>query len=165
MHKITIELPATFGFVRAKQNFTVATENLRPEIIAQLVMHGAEQKIGDAAAGKDGAEAMTAMNAVYAALSNGDWGRTRGASAGGVDRFVREAMLAMLPAEIVAKLRAMKAEDRNEKLEAAYGKFADDDARKAKIDEKAEALREIDRKAKAAKAKMAEAGGIDLDFD
>lgn len=165
MHKITIELPATFGFVRAKQSFTVDATKLDAAIVAQLVMHGAAQKIGDAAAGKDGDEAMAAMNAVYAALANGDWGRTRGASAGGIDRFVREAMLAMLPAETVAKLKTMKAEDRNEKLEAAYGKFADDDARKAKIDEKAEALREIDRKAKAAKAKIGEGAGIELDFD
>ena len=74
--RIEIEL-STFTFRRADHVIEVNPEGLNADIIAQLVYHGATQKIGDAAAGKSGDDAEKAMLAVRDTLYAGDWGRAR----------------------------------------------------------------------------------------
>lgn len=154
MEKTTIELPATFAFKRAGQVVTVATGNWNAEIIAQLVMHGATQKIGDAAAGKDGADAMKAMDAVMVALANGDWGRTRGgAGEDPVMRYVRQILREKMSDATKAEYKALAQEDRDDFLDAKFAALADDV--QARVKDAAEARKKIDDEAKAAAKKAA----------
>lgn len=109
MNTLTITVPETITFKRAKQIVAVPTSGLSSEIITQLVMHGVTQKVGDAAAGKDGADALAAMDAVIAALTAGNWGRTRGSSAGEEPhvRFIRQIIRSALGEENKAKYKAL----------------------------------------------------------
>lgn len=159
MVKLMIELPDTFGFVRAKQTFTVESKKLSSEIVAQLVMHGATQKIGDAAAGKDGAEALEAMQSVADALYEGDWGRSRGgAGEPAINRFIRAVVRAALGKESAAEYKALDAENRADWL---WAKFEAQSAEtQAKISAKAESEMEIARKAKADAAKLSGEFGL-----
>jgi len=48
--------------------------NTLPEAIqTNLKYHGASQKLGDAAAGREGQEAVNAINKVWEGLAKGDW--------------------------------------------------------------------------------------------
>ena len=48
--------------------------NTLPEAIqTNLKYHGASQKLGDAAAGREGQEAINAINKVWEGLAKGDW--------------------------------------------------------------------------------------------
>lgn len=160
MTKFTIELPETFGFTRAGQTFTVESGKLPKDIVTQLVMHGATQKIGDAAAGKADADAMTAMQAVYESLVNGDWGRSRGG--GGEEpimRFIREQVRMLLTGDNKAKYAAMKGDSdgRNTFLEELFE--AQTEANQAAIRSAAEeAMEEERRKKAAAKERVAKLG-------
>lgn len=89
MAKIMIELGDVVYFTRAGIDYTMPTTGLTSEIVARLVVHGITQKVGDAAAGKSGAEARAAMDGVAEALIAGDWGKSRGGD--GVSEFVRVA--------------------------------------------------------------------------
>lgn len=122
MAKITIELPETFGFTRAGHTFTCETAKFNADIIAQLVMHGATQKIGDAAAGKQGADALTAMQGVYESLSNGDWGRTRGGGAGEepIMRYIREQVRLVLGEESKKAYKALEPDAKADWLQAKF---------------------------------------------
>lgn len=81
---ITINLPATFDVVARGKSVTVNVENLTPDIIAKLALHGLTQKIADAAASaKKLAEdtggnaddiARERMDAARVALESGNWG-------------------------------------------------------------------------------------------
>lgn len=51
--------------------FDVAT--LPDAIQTNLKYHGASQKLGDAAAGREGQEAINAINKVWEGLAKGDW--------------------------------------------------------------------------------------------
>ena len=80
--QITIELPESFGFTRSGIAFNVGAHEVPVAMWAELAMHGAIQKIGDAAAGKDGDAAKEAMDAVYSRLMAGEWtGRKAGGTA------------------------------------------------------------------------------------
>ena len=78
----TIELPAEISFTRAGHTVRVDTAALPDSIVAKLVAHGLAQKIGDAAAGKQGKDALATMDAVQQMLQGGDWGRERGTGTG-----------------------------------------------------------------------------------
>jgi hypothetical protein len=69
---------------RAGHELVSDMTKLSADMIAELVYHGLTQKVGDAAAGKKGADALAAMQKVMDALLNGDWGvkRTGGGNAG-----------------------------------------------------------------------------------
>ena len=82
MTQFTIDVADTFSFKRAGQIFTVDSTTMPAAIIADIVYHGFTQKIGDAAAGKDGDEAYDAMVKVYESLQKGNWGRERGVTTG-----------------------------------------------------------------------------------
>jgi hypothetical protein len=106
MTKITIELPAEFSFRRSDVPMTVKPDTFPKNILAELLLHGIVQKVGDAAAGlkDDPAKAREKMESVLAQLLEGDW-RT---SASGVDPmdYHRAATLAKL---LAAKDKADKA--------------------------------------------------------
>lgn len=48
-------------------------EELNDNIKAHLAMHGLSQKLGDAAAGKEGGEVIPAIQHVWEGLLKGDW--------------------------------------------------------------------------------------------
>lgn len=88
--EIQINLPATHNVNRAEQNVTIDLTKLNAETIAQLVLHGLTQKIGDAAAGKKGDEALASMQKVMDQLLAGDWTARRG---GGASRSALDRMM------------------------------------------------------------------------
>jgi hypothetical protein len=94
--KIEIELFNEFGFARSGQSMTVDPSKLPASIVAELVMHGIVQKVGDAAAGKDGTDAKDAMAAVWERLANGEWtGRKPGGASdphGAYRKHIRDIM-------------------------------------------------------------------------
>jgi hypothetical protein len=49
------------------------SNELSDVIKANLSMHGLSQKLGDAAAGKEGEEAVKSINTVWEGLKKGDW--------------------------------------------------------------------------------------------
>ena len=79
---ITITLPESVTFTRGGHEMTFTVANLSPDIIVELVAHGLTQKVGDAAAGKSGDEALAAMQKVYDGLAEGYWGVKRSGAAG-----------------------------------------------------------------------------------
>ena len=152
--EIKVTLPASFAFKRAGHVFTVTTADLSADIIAQLVMHGATQKIGDAAAGKGGKDgeaspdALKAMQAAYDALASGDWGRTRGGDAEPeINRFIRAVVKSALGEVNKTKLAALDADDRPAFLWELFESLSDD--KKAKVIEQAEADKALADKRKA----------------
>lgn len=164
MEKIAIELPSEIDFKRAGHTFRVAFGNLNADIIAQLVMHGVAQKIGDSAAGKSGDDALKAMQATYDALVAGNWGRTR-AGGGGVSEFqkiartiTRERLKAKISAEqYKAAITDADAADRDKLLDEL---FAKNEATLRPLVEKEVKRREAERKAKAEVS--IDIGGMDI---
>lgn len=61
----------TEAITGAVLKFDVAT--LPDAIQTNLKYHGASQKLGDAAAGREGQEAIDAINKVWEGLAKGDW--------------------------------------------------------------------------------------------
>jgi len=55
------------------ETLTFDLEELNDEIRSRLMGHGALQKLGDAAAGKEGAEAVEAIQKVWNGLKAGEW--------------------------------------------------------------------------------------------
>lgn len=84
MANVTINLPEHVTFTRGGHEMSLSLDNIEPHIIAELVAHGLTQKVGDAAAGKSGDDALNAMQAVYDALQRGEWGRKRAAGTAGL---------------------------------------------------------------------------------
>ena len=75
--QITITLPDSVRFIRAGFEMAYDMTVLPAHILAELVEHGLTQKVGDAAAGKDGDEARAKMDMVYKSLCDGEWGVRR----------------------------------------------------------------------------------------
>jgi hypothetical protein len=147
MRTITIELPDTVGFVRAGHTMNVATKDWSKSIVAQLVMHGATQKIGDAAASAtlSDAEKLEKMTAVIDALNAGEWGRQRGnAGEPPIMRFIRAFIRKNLSKDNAAKYKA--ADDRDGFLDDIYAGLADDV--RATVDAAGAELMEQDRLAR-----------------
>lgn len=88
--EIQINLPASHDVNRAEQHVQIDLTKLNAETIGQLVLHGLTQKIGDAAAGKKGDEALAAMQKVMDQLIAGDWTARR---SGGSSRDTLEKMM------------------------------------------------------------------------
>lgn len=95
MNTITITLD-TFDFRRAGHVMRVEPDLLNADIVTQLVYHGITQKVGDAAAGKEGDDALNAMQAVYDALCEGNWGRARQTGEPAIMAFIRKVIAANL---------------------------------------------------------------------
>ena len=160
MAQVKIEIEST-SFRRGGHVMTVDLTKFNPKILAQLVMHGAAQKIGDAAAGKDGDEALKAMQAVIATLESGDWGRTRGGTGEEpIMRYVRQVIRGLLSDASKAEFKAVDAKDRDAWLQAKFDGLSDD--RQARVREAAEKLMEEDLKRKAAAKKLVDGVAIDL---
>lgn len=64
-------LQITEGTTAAVLKFDI--NELSDSIRFNLSMHGLSQKLGDAAAGKTGEDAVLAINAVWKGLKKGDW--------------------------------------------------------------------------------------------
>lgn len=94
MTNVTITLPEFLSVTRAGATAKIAVTKLSPVILADLLIHGFGQKVGDAAAGSgDEAKwiegettqteaAQRLMNAVVDALEAGDWTKRRVGGAG-----------------------------------------------------------------------------------
>lgn len=93
---VTINLPTEFDFRRSGVVFRCDPSALSPEMIVQLVLHGIVQKVGDSAAGKDEQAATDAMNATWANLAAGDWGKTREGSSDPLASYRQGVMRDML---------------------------------------------------------------------
>lgn len=79
--EIQINLPATHAVNRSEHEIEIDLNRINAETLAQLVLHGLTQKIGDAAAGKKGDEALAAMQKVMDQLYAGEWTMRRAGSA------------------------------------------------------------------------------------
>lgn len=167
METIKIELPDHMDIKRGGEVVRIAFGNMNASIIAQLVMHGATQKVGDAAAGKSGDEARSAMEAVMTALANGEWGRQRAANgATEFDRVARSVTKARLKAKLSAEdfKRGVGDLDAAEQAEMLDKVFAKNEAALRPIVEAEVARRAEERKRKAELDKKVnvDLDGIDL---
>jgi hypothetical protein len=145
--QITITLPAVVTFKRAGEERSFALEGMDASIIAELVAHGLTQKIGDAAAGKEGEEAAASMAKVHDALMRGDWG-VRRAAADGMNAIEKAAFQMFTDAQAWPK--KTKAEAKREQAQPLWDALSAD-ARAAWLQE---AQDEADR-AKAAEERRA----------
>lgn len=171
--EITINLPNSIVAASRGQSVTLDFSKLTTELIAQLVLHGAKQKISDAAAGAGKAEnwidgetsdnqaALRMMQTTVTNLENGEWGKVRGG--GNNDPEYMPALLAMLR-DLVRDDAAMKKAYKALDESAAKRKYLDDlfatfsDAKRANwVDAAEETTAEqkaADAKAKARLAKL-----------
>lgn len=138
---ITINLD-TFTFRRAGHVIEVNPANLNASIIAQLVMHGVTQKVGDAAAGKHGADAADAMQATLATLEAGNWGRARkaGDAEAVIMRFIRKVIAANLSPENVALLKECDSADEREEFLNGLWEGIESDETREKIESRAQSI-------------------------
>lgn len=164
MPKFTFEVSNdTFTFMRSSTNFTFDLTKVNNDVARELFLHGIVQKVGDAAAGKSGIEADSAMAKVADALYAGEWS-SRGA---GEPDWVQHAR-AILREKVKAKagkewttFKAIKEQDRrNEYLDKIFNRQSDDV--KAAIEKAAnKRLKELE----AAKAKAkAMAGEVEINL-
>lgn len=163
MFDITISLPEAIDFTRAGQVFRAELAKMPVTIVQQLVMHGAIQKIGDAASGAkgDGVFAINAMTAAHEALLAGNWGRTRGAAGEPlVNRFIRDIIRAVLSDASKKEYKALDAEKRNEWLDAKFDALTTEQA--DAVTRAAEAAMETWQAEQAAKKAMVGELGIKL---
>ena len=130
--------------------------SLKPEIVTRAALHGLNQKLGDAAAGKQGDDAEEAVTSVWEQLVGGDW-NAKAETGEARPSFVAQAVYNL-------KLAAGKIAD-GETLETYTARYAGKDgAEQRKTAMKvpavaAEVLRlQIEAK-QAALAKMQAAGG------
>lgn len=66
----------TIKFLGSGNTLTFKLDDLKPEIVIQAALHGLNQKLGDAAAGKQGDEAEEAVNSVMEQIVAGNWRAT-----------------------------------------------------------------------------------------
>jgi hypothetical protein len=137
-----LNIQAVLGVTSREQTVEIDLTKLSDEILAQAIIHGLTQKIADAAAGaKKLSEAedetrsvdeitYDLMSKVVTQLTNGDWGRTRGA-ASGLPAWWNEARAAV--------------RDTVKKLDAAKYKAATQAERDAMVDAHLEGLDEAKR--------------------
>lgn len=98
--QIMLDIPETVTFVRGGHEMELALATLPPAMLAELVAHGLTQKVGDAAAGKQGNEALAAMQKVHDALKAGNWG-VRRATGGGDGLSDLERMIVQVADEAI----------------------------------------------------------------
>lgn len=98
---IVIEVPS----VNESMTFTLAEFESVQE---QLAMYGISQKLGDAAAGKDGAEAVAAIKKVAEGLKAGDWSVRAPAAPKVTKAQINEKLEAMSPKERSAAEELLK---------------------------------------------------------
>lgn len=147
----------TIKFLESGEVLSFDIGTLKPETVVQAACHGLVQKLGDAAAGKQGDEAYDAVMAVYERLVAGDWSKAR-ESAGPRPSMVAEAV-------IRAKEAAGLTVDKAAILAKYTGKDAGD-ARKAALSNAAvkaayDQLKLESAQARAAKSQAA-ASGVDV---
>lgn len=147
----------TIKFLESGEELHIKVGELNADIQARLICHGLEQKLGDAAAGKQGDEAFDGVMAVYERLIAGDWAKAREAAG------PRPSMVAQ--AVINAKKAAGQAVDEAATLAKYTGKDSAD-ARKNALANPAvkaayEALR-LEAATKRAAEAQAKAGGADV---
>lgn len=82
--KITIELPNTYAVTSRGVGVEVNVENLKPEIIALLALHGLGQKIGDSAASALADAGFAGMK--YGELSDNDKAKVQEAAKAAMDQ-------------------------------------------------------------------------------
>lgn len=80
---------AVVTFKMGETALTIDVASLPENIRLALALHGAAQKVGDAAAGKTGAEAVAAMGKVIDQLVAGNWSRGREAGGPRITLFIR----------------------------------------------------------------------------
>jgi hypothetical protein len=183
---IEINLPESLSIRRNGGNITMDLTALSADIVTRLVVHGLEQKIGDAAAGatkaagfdarfKDLSEeeqakvaefAESAMGKVWDALAEGNWGVERSGGEA-VDENTRAIRAVLAP--IVKKAfdgkngadswKALDDAERAAIIDAQYAALNETDT--AKVDARADAKKAEWAAARAAKSEMS---GIALDF-
>ena len=153
MFTIEIQLPDAASFKRAGAERTFALKGLDASIIAELVVHGLTQKVGDAAAGASAqaygegwddltreqkkawaddpknaasieAGGIAAMQKVHDALMAGDWGVKR-AAAGGLSGIEKAAFQMFVDAQPWGK--KIKADAKREQMQPAWDAMADDE--------------------------------------
>jgi hypothetical protein len=125
--KIEIELPDWCEFVRAGQEMQLPVTHLPPAILAELVLHGIAQKVGDAAAGKDEEEGLAKMGAVWDALCQGAWG-TRRAAAPRATRAIghrRDVLQAWWKKWTGVPFKRVKGESDNDRLDAQWSELSE----------------------------------------
>lgn len=98
------KLTITEGVTKAVLVFDFA--GLPEEIQAKLGPYGMSQKLGDAAAGKSGQEAVDAINTVFKGLSEGNW-TVRAPAGEKISKKEIEGNLAALPEEEKEAARAL----------------------------------------------------------
>jgi len=96
------------------ESLTYGLEELSPEIVHQLALHGLKQKVGDAAAiprnTETGASAtegekLEAMRRVWESLQAGDWSIRAPAGEGGNDGLLVRALCRIYPKSSVESIR------------------------------------------------------------
>lgn len=178
---ITITLPDMLSVKRAGASVSIPADMIPATIIARLVEHGLEQKIGDAAAGSvvtagftkgtkftemsdadrkkvtDTAKAL--MDKVADGLVAGTWGVER-TGTGGVSALVAEirSILRPLVKAKYANWKDLDEKERVERIDASYKLLNAD--QKARVDAKAEA--DVARKRAEADANRALLAGLDV---
>jgi hypothetical protein len=167
MRKLSIELPDTITVTSRGVSVELDTKVLSAEIIARLAVHGATQKVADAASGAAKMEGDVADNTValmgnaVAALVAGEWSQRTGGA--GVDEETRVAR-SVVRSAVKAKFGSKSPE---------WAKFTGltDDEQNAKLDEiraaNADAFQpaieaEMVRRAEARKAKVGLAGSVEI---
>lgn len=170
---ITIELPNTFNATSRGQAVNIDMAKLSPTIIAQLALHGLQQKVADAASGAKavaeetgtGIEAVTLAMMVKAvdSLVAGEW--TTRVAGEGVSELTR-VQRSVMKVKVKAKYGAKSAEwakftglsdgEQNAELDRWFAKNVE----KLADDVAAEMKRRED--ARKAKAKLATSVAIDL---
>jgi hypothetical protein len=184
--QITITLPDMLSVKRAGASVSIAATSIPANILARLVEHGLEQKIGDAAAGSvvtagftkgtkftdmsdadrkkvtDTAKAL--MDKVADGLVAGTWGVER-TGTGGVSALAAEirSILRPLVKAKFANWKDLDEKDRVAKIDATIAALSDD--QRARVTAKAQS--EIDRKkaeADANRALLAGLGDIGVDL-
>lgn len=184
--QITITLPDMLSVKRAGASVSIAADAIPVNILARLVEHGLEQKIGDAAAGSvvtagftkgtkfadmsdadrkkvtDTAKAL--MDKVADGLVAGTWGveRTGGSGVSALAAEIRSILRPLVKAKF-ANWKDLDEKDRVAKIDAAIAALSDD--QRARVTAKAQS--EIDRKkaeADANRALLAGLGDIRVDL-
>jgi hypothetical protein len=78
-------------FLASGNVLTGSLDSLKPEIVTQAALHGINQKLGDAAAGKQGDEAEEAVMSVWEQIVGGNW-NAKAEPGEGRPSFVAEAV-------------------------------------------------------------------------
>jgi len=153
MPMIELNVPESVSFKRAGHNVTFSLKDLPDHIMAELIAHGLTQKVGDAAAGKEGEEALAKMEMTYDALKQGEWGVRRSAAPGLTALETRMAEL------VAGQMDFDKGTKKAVKIEAAQARIAEMPEATLETVRKM-AQRQLDREREEAEAVRAMAAAI-----